>query len=52
MAPAVNGRHTGTVPKTKTRNDSAQGFVPTFPSHQQRSNVPNNLVCKISDIYL
>lgn len=43
MAPGINGRQTGTVPKTKAHNDSSRDFAQTRRG-QNFNNIPNNLV--------
>jgi len=44
MAPGVNGRQTGTVPKTKPHNDSSRDVVWQSRREQSYNNIPNNLV--------
>ncbi|XP_069679370.1 pericentriolar material 1 protein-like isoform X2 [Periplaneta americana] len=44
MAPGINGRQTGTVPKIKAHNDSLREFVQTTRREPSFNNIPNNLV--------
>ena len=44
MTPGVNGRQTGTVPKTKPHNDSSRDVVWQSRREQSYNNIPNNLV--------
>ena len=44
MPPGVNGRHTGTVPKVKTHNDSARDYAQARRREHSLNTVPNNLV--------
>ncbi|XP_023701628.1 uncharacterized protein LOC111861362 isoform X4 [Cryptotermes secundus] len=43
MAPGINGRQTGTVPKTKAHNDASRDIV-QIQREQSFNNIPNNLV--------
>lgn len=50
MAPGMNagGRQTGTVPKTKTHNESSREYNGTIRRDYPNFNhVPNNLVSKL-----